>query len=203
MTSSTLVRLWQTKSAARTLSDLLFWSDAPDPAGLPENWGPAYREKIRGELRAISNAFEPGHSVQGLVKECERLAIEFIGLMDNSPGLSIRPRHEWTVPSHCRLFDRLAEIRREFERLADSEDEPAPVVQPVETGSHPESPSEEKWPREEYARDAIIRLRTDKTARGNIAEFCRQIAKEQGIPEIAVSLKKLLYEREYKQLWKT
>ena len=67
--------------------------------------------------------------------------------------------------------------------------------------SHPLSPSKEKWPREEYARDAIIRLRSDTKAKGNVAAFCREIAAEQGIPEIATSLKKLLYSKTYKSLW--
>jgi hypothetical protein len=69
--------------------------------------------------------------------------------------------------------------------------------------SHPSSPAKEKWPGEEYARDAIIRLREHPELQKNVSAFCRTIAKEQGVPEIAVSLKKLLYEPEYKPLWKS
>jgi len=71
------------------------------------------------------------------------------------------------------------------------------------TDCHPLSPLKEKWPGEEYARAAIIRLRENQGLQRNVSAFCRTIAEEQGVPEIATSLKKLLYEPEYKRLWKS
>jgi hypothetical protein len=92
------------------------------------------------------------------------------------------------------------EAVRDLKRLESRIRKPAAAETP-KTGSHPLSPPKEKWPREEYARDAIIRLRSDTKAKGNVAAFCREIAAEQGIPEIATSLKKLLYSKTYKSLW--
>lgn len=89
---------------------------------------------------------------------------------------------------------------RDF-RFEDWIEEPA-ANNPPKTDSHPLSPPKEKWPGEEYARNAIIRLREQPELQRNVSEFCRTIAEEQGVPEIAGSLKKLLYEKEYKPLWK-
>lgn len=77
------------------------------------------------------------------------------------------------------------------------------TIAAVIMGCHPLSPPKEKWPSEDYAQNAIIRLRETPELQKNISKFCRSIADEQGIPEIASSLKKLLYEPEYKRLWKT
>jgi hypothetical protein len=93
------------------------------------------------------------------------------------------------------------EITRQGRALLESIVSRTMPAETPKTASHPLSPPKEKWPREEYARDAIIRLRSDTKAKGNIAAFCREIAAEQGIPEIAASLKKLLYSKTYKSLW--
>lgn len=81
------------------------------------------------------------------------------------------------------------------------QDEPDATKTPI-PDSHPLSPPKEKWPREEYARDAIIRLKENPELQSNVSEFCRSIAEEKGVPEIAVSLKKLLYQSKYKSLWR-
>jgi hypothetical protein len=78
-------------------------------------------------------------------------------------------------------------------------------LEAAETGKtdcHPLSPLKEKWPSEEYARNAIIRLRENPELQKNVSGFCKTIAEEQGVPEIATSLRKLLYQSEYKGLWK-
>ena len=85
--------------------------------------------------------------------------------------------------------------------LSSSESSPSTPETPI-SGKPPLSPPKEKWPREEYARNAIIRLKEEPELQSNISEFCRGIAKEKGIPEIAVSLKKLLYQPAYQRLWK-
>lgn len=69
------------------------------------------------------------------------------------------------------------------------------------TGEEMLSPQKETWPSEDYARDAIIRLRNNKKLQRNVSAFCRKIAEEQGVPEIGISLRKLLYQPQYKRLW--
>lgn len=84
-------------------------------------------------------------------------------------------------------------------------DKPAgtPAAETPIVDSHPLSPLKEKWPREQYARDAIIRLKENPALQSNVSDFCRTIAEEKGIPEIAGSLKKLLYQADYQRLWKS
>jgi|GEM_PF-1805997 len=70
------------------------------------------------------------------------------------------------------------------------------------TDCHPLSPPKENWPGEPYARNAIIRLKETPELQENVSAFCKTIAEEQGVPEIATSLRKLLYQSKYKELWK-
>lgn len=86
-----------------------------------------------------------------------------------------------------------------FEDWIDGKESPETQI----SDCHPLSPLKEKWPGEEYARNAIIRLRESPELQKNVSAFCRTIAEEQGVPEVATSLKKLLYEPEYKPLWKS
>jgi hypothetical protein len=86
--------------------------------------------------------------------------------------------------------------------LPTSESSPSAAKSPI-MAEYPVSPRKERWPREEYARDAIIRLKEKPELQSNILAFCRTIAEEQGVPEIAASLKKLLYQSDYQRLWKS
>jgi hypothetical protein len=112
------------------------------------------------------------------------------------------------VPDEMRGPPNAPTVERKLKRLelvADSineaiYDEPAAAETPI-VGGRPLSLPKEKWPREEYARDAIIRLIEKPKLQTNISAFCRTIAAEQKVPAIAASLKKLLYQPEYQKLW--
>lgn len=95
-----------------------------------------------------------------------------------------------------------SEAIRDLKRLESRIQKPAAAKTPS-VASPPLSLPKEKWPREEYARDAIIRLKEKPELQSNILAFCRTIAEEQGVPEIAASLKKLLYQPDYQRLWKS
>jgi len=118
-------------------------------------------------------------------------------------GWNLLPAYETWTPDRAEL-----EIQKAITRMTllcdalERGEEPTEAAETGKTDCHPLSPPKENWPREEYARDAIIRLRETPALRKNVSGFCKTIAEEQGVPEIATSLRKLLYESEYKELWK-
>jgi len=198
---------YSAKAVFLVLKDLVFWADVPERKTLPADWAASCRDSVNSKLAIYKRVWAEERESVCIAERCNRVCLEFISLMGNVPGLSQIPRINWTVPSHIRVFDELADIRDSFARMAPVQPASGPELNPEaaetgKTGSHPLSPPKEKWPREEYARDAIIRLRSDPTAKENVTAFCREIAKEQGVHEIAKNLKKLLYSEKYKGLWK-
>jgi len=98
----------------RVLEDLAWWADDPHHEELPDEWAAAYRNNVRSVLGAYERSCSGEPEAVQLAKRCMRVCLDFIGLMANVPGLSNVTRKEWTVPSHQRLFDELAELRDYF-----------------------------------------------------------------------------------------
>ena len=118
------------------LKDLLFWADGPHQEDLPNGWAALYRETVARVLAVYERSFADDAAAMAVAKRCKRVCWDFIGLMDNVPGLSKLARLEWTVRSHQRVFDELAELRDHFEK-GFSEDT---IGQPVnQTASIPEA----------------------------------------------------------------
>lgn len=189
------------------LADLLYWATKPDPNALSGDWLDAHKLRIGEVTESALRSFAGDEANSLRLRTARKLAFQFATLMHDRPKLSTIPVEEWHVQAYRQLFDDLSSLQREFWILSNTDEQPIKTepmaAETPKTDSHPLSPPKEKWPREEYARDAIIRLKEKPELQSNILAFCRTIAEEQGVPEIAASLKKLLYQSDYQRLWKS
>jgi|GEM_PF-2198034 len=112
---------YSAKAVFRSLEDLVFWADVPEREALPADWAASYRDLINSKLAFYTRIWSEDPDAVHMAERCNRVCREFISLMGNVPGLSQIPRLKWTVPSHIKVFDELADIRDSFARMAEVE----------------------------------------------------------------------------------